>query len=86
MPYRRMRFGEYVTQSIVLLIGGMILSFLCSLLGVGIFGLGLAAGILGLRHTPARRAEAYIGIIGNALGLVILIVLLVASAVYRSRA
>ena len=84
LPYRRMRFGEYVTQSIVLLVGGVITVIFCWFLGFAFFGLGLAAGIMGLRHTPTRQTQAIIGIVGNGVGLLGSLLLFIFSLAYHA--
>jgi small-conductance mechanosensitive channel len=85
LPFRRMRFGEYVDQSIVLLVMGIAGTFLCPwLLTVAFYGLGLGAALMGLRHTPNRRTQALIGIVANTVGLVILVLLFVANAARRA--
>ncbi len=85
LPHRRMYFGEYVDQSLVLFGMGILGTFFCPwFLGLVFYGLGLTAATMGLRHTPTRSAQAIIGIVANGVGLVILAVLFLANALLRA--
>jgi hypothetical protein len=64
---------------------GAIGTFLCPALLTGaFFALGLAAGFMAVRQTPSRQTQAIIGIAGNVVGLVVLVVLFVGAAAYSS--
>ena len=70
LPRRFIPLGDYANQSIACVVLGL----LC---GVA-FVLGLATGYLAYRDLPHKRTQAMVGIVLNAVGLVVWIVLLAA--------
>ena len=81
---KRMWFGDYVNQTIVLLGMGAVGTFLCPALLAGAFyALGIGGGVMALRQTPNRQVQAIIGIVGNTIGLIVLILLFVGAVATR---
>ena len=71
-PVKKMLFGDHANQSIVCAVIGLFCGFM--------FLFGLYAGFRAYSELPWKRTQAIVGIVHNAVGCVLLVLLLIARA------
>jgi hypothetical protein len=71
-PVKKMLFGDHANQSIACAVIGLFCGFM--------FLFGLYAGFRAYSELPWKRTQAIVGIVLNAVGCVLLVLLLIARA------